>query len=74
MIEPVTARLRLRRWRESDREPFAALNADPEVMEHFAAPLSRAESDALAGSIAAVMERLYRLRAADWRSSGDGRR
>jgi RimJ/RimL family protein N-acetyltransferase len=39
-------RLLLRRWRESDREPFAALNADPEVMEHFPRPLTREESDA----------------------------
>jgi ribosomal-protein-alanine N-acetyltransferase len=42
-----TERLLLRRWRESDREPFAALNADPEVMEHFARKLTREESDAL---------------------------
>jgi ribosomal-protein-alanine N-acetyltransferase len=40
-------RLLLRRWREEDREPFAAMNADPVVMEHFPAPLGRAESDAL---------------------------
>ena len=40
-----TERLLLRRWRPDDREPFAALNADPVVMEHFVAPLSRAESD-----------------------------
>jgi ribosomal-protein-alanine N-acetyltransferase len=37
----------LRRWRESDREPFAALNADPEVMEHFPDPLTRRQSDEL---------------------------
>ncbi len=43
----LTARLRLRRWRDADREPFARINADPEVMRHFPAPLSRAESDAL---------------------------
>lgn len=40
-----TARLLLRRWREADREPFAALNADPQVMRYFPAPLDRAESD-----------------------------
>lgn len=40
-------RLTLRRWEDRDREPFAALNADPEVMQHFPAPLTRAESDAL---------------------------
>lgn len=42
-----TERLLLRRWRESDRAPFAALNADPRVMEHFPARLDRAESDAM---------------------------
>jgi len=30
-----TERLLLRRWRPSDREPFARINADPVVMEHF---------------------------------------
>jgi ribosomal-protein-alanine N-acetyltransferase len=40
-----TDRLLLRRWREADREPFAALNADPVVMEHFPSPLTRAASD-----------------------------
>lgn len=46
-----TARLWLRRWTPADREPFAAMNADPEVMRHFPAPLSRAESDAFADRI-----------------------
>lgn len=41
-----TPRLLLRAWRPEDREPFAALNADPEVMEHFPAPLTRKQSDA----------------------------
>jgi len=41
-----TPRLLLRRWRPDDLEPFAQLNADPEVMEFFPATLSRAESDA----------------------------
>jgi len=48
-----TARLLLREWSESDREPFADLNADPQVMEHFPAPMSRAESDALVDRITA---------------------
>jgi RimJ/RimL family protein N-acetyltransferase len=42
-----TGRLILRKWRESDRGPFARMNCDPEVMEHFPAVLSRQESDAL---------------------------
>ena len=40
-----TDRLLLRRWTATDREPFARMNADPEVMEHFPAVLSREESD-----------------------------
>ena len=46
-LEISTARLRLRRWRPADREPFAALNADPRVMEFMAARLTREESDRL---------------------------
>lgn len=45
-IEIETARLRLRGWRDADREPFAALNADPEVMAFFPAVQDRAASDA----------------------------
>ena len=44
-------RLLLRRWRDEDREPFAALNADPEVMEHYPSTLTRPESDAFVGRI-----------------------
>ncbi len=51
-----TRRLRLRPWRESDFAPFAALNGDPQVMEHFPAVKSRAESDAEAGRILAGLE------------------
>ena len=51
MIVAETGRLILRRWRPSDREPFARMNADPRVMEHFPAPLSRAESDQLVNRI-----------------------
>jgi RimJ/RimL family protein N-acetyltransferase len=47
VVEQHTERLLLRQWRDDDRAPFAALNADPEVMEHFPAPLTRDESDAL---------------------------
>ena len=46
-----TERLLLREWRDEDLGPFAALNADPAVMEHFPAPLTRADSDALVGRI-----------------------
>ncbi|HTV96253.1 MAG TPA: GNAT family N-acetyltransferase [Steroidobacteraceae bacterium] len=47
-IEFDTPRLSLRQWQAADREPFAALNADPIVMAHFPAPMTRQESDAMA--------------------------
>jgi ribosomal-protein-alanine N-acetyltransferase len=46
-----TDRLWLRRWRPTDLAPFAALNTDVRVMEHFPAVLSRKASDALAARI-----------------------
>lgn len=55
-VELRTGRLVLRPFRDSDLAPFAALNADPVVMEHFPALLSRAESDALAQRIGAHLE------------------
>lgn len=54
MNEPATLttrRLNLRNWRESDLPAFAALNADPRVMEFLPKVLAREESDALAGRI-----------------------
>ncbi len=42
-----TERLTLRRWRDEDREPFAALNSDPEVMRFFPSPLISEQSDRL---------------------------
>lgn len=45
-----TRRLVLRRWQDGDLEPFAALNADPEVMEHFPSRLDRSASDGLAAA------------------------
>lgn len=40
-----TRRLELRDWREADREPWAAMNADPAVRQYFPTVLDRAESD-----------------------------
>ncbi|HEX6899879.1 MAG TPA: GNAT family N-acetyltransferase [Thermoanaerobaculia bacterium] len=51
-----TDRLRLRRWLPSDREPFAAMNADPRVTRYLGGSLSREESDALAARIEAHFE------------------
>jgi len=55
LIEIDTERLRLRQWRHEDYEPFAALNADPRVMEFFPSVLTRAESDALADRCAGLI-------------------
>lgn len=52
-----TERLILRAWTDADLEPFAAMNADPAVMEHFPAALDRAGSDATAARIRAHFER-----------------
>jgi RimJ/RimL family protein N-acetyltransferase len=51
-----TDRLLLRRWRDEDRGPFAAINADPVVMEHFQRPMDRDESDAFVDRIEAHFE------------------
>lgn len=46
-----TPRLILRPWRDEDLVPFAAINADPAVMEFFPQTLDRRESEAAAGRI-----------------------
>ena len=46
-----TQRLILRRWQESDRQPFAEINADPRVMEFFPNTLTREQSDRLINKI-----------------------
>jgi RimJ/RimL family protein N-acetyltransferase len=46
-----TDRLLMRRWRDSDLAPFAALNGDPETMRFFPETLDRAASDALVDRI-----------------------
>ena len=66
-----TDRLILRRFRDSDREPFARLNGDPEVMSQFPRPLTRDESDALVDRIVARFdERGYGLWAVERREDG----
>ena len=52
-----TPHLLLRSWRDEDLAPFAALNADPRVMEHFPGTLDRGASDALAAKIREELER-----------------
>jgi ribosomal-protein-alanine N-acetyltransferase len=65
----VTELLVLRPWRDEDLPAFAALNADPRVMEHFPSVLTRLESDAVAGRIRAhIAERGFGLWAVELRS------
>lgn len=45
MTELRTPRLLLRPWKDADFEPFAAMNADPRVMEHYPSVLTREQSD-----------------------------
>lgn len=40
-------RLGFRRWKESDRNPFAAMTADPEVMRYFPKLVEKDEADRL---------------------------
>jgi RimJ/RimL family protein N-acetyltransferase len=66
-----TERLLLRRWRSSDVGAFAALNADPAVMEYFPAPLSATESVAMIERIERCFEdRGYGLWAVELRTEG----
>ncbi|HYO17611.1 MAG TPA: GNAT family N-acetyltransferase [Dermatophilaceae bacterium] len=48
-----TPRLRMRRAVAADHEAFTAMNADPQVMRFFPAPLGQPGSDALADRIEA---------------------
>jgi RimJ/RimL family protein N-acetyltransferase len=52
-----TERLIMRRWRDSDRAPFAALNGDAETMQFFPSTMDRAASDGFVDRIEARFER-----------------
>lgn len=56
MIPLVTERLVLRAWREEDKPPFATINADPVVMEHFPGPLNREQSDEFVDRLSATLQ------------------
>ena len=56
LLEFQTERLRLRQWRDSDLEPFAALNANPKVMEFFPEPLSGHASNEMAETIRSLIK------------------
>ncbi|GAA4748793.1 GNAT family N-acetyltransferase [Amnibacterium soli] len=71
MTEFCTPRLVLRHWREEDRDPWAELGADPEVMQHFPKTLTREESDAFVDwAGAALEERGWGLWAVEERETG----
>ncbi|WP_329125509.1 GNAT family N-acetyltransferase [Streptomyces sp. NBC_01353] len=72
MPELRTDRLLLRRWQESDLEPWAAMNADPEVREHLGALLTREQSDAVVADMqAAFDERGFGWWALEARGTGE---
>ncbi len=48
----------MRAWRPTDRDAFAALNADPEVMRYFPGVQTRNESDSFADRIETRMAEL----------------
>jgi ribosomal-protein-alanine N-acetyltransferase len=71
ITELTTERLLLRGWRDADREPFAAICADAEVMRYFPGILSRAETDASVDRFQArFTERGYGLWAVEVRATG----
>lgn len=53
-----TTRLRLRSWRTTDADAFAALNSDAEVMADEGGPIDRATSDAKLDRYMAAFARL----------------
>jgi RimJ/RimL family protein N-acetyltransferase len=65
-----TERLLLREWRDADRDDWAAMNADPEVMAYFPATLDRAQADSAFDRLSAgVGERGWGL----WAVEHDGK-
>lgn len=65
-------RLLLRPWCPEYLPLFAAMNADPEVMAHFPAPLSAEQSDALANRLRQELEqRGWGMWALELRATGE---
>ena len=70
--EVSTERLLLRGWRESDKLPYAMLNADSEVMQHFPSALTHEQSDQMVDRIIASWETNgYGLWAAERTDTGE---
>jgi ribosomal-protein-alanine N-acetyltransferase len=66
-----TERLLLREWRESDKASYAALNADPLVMEHFPSTMTPQQSDQMVDRMCAAFEtRGYGLWATEVKETG----
>src|SRR5690348_11081413 len=59
-----TSRTRLRCWEQADREAFAAMHADPEVMDDYGGPIDRRTSDANLDHYAMVYSAPIRYRLA----------
>ena len=56
MTELRGPRVALRAWRADDLDAFAALNADPRVMEHFPKMFTRDESEAMMARMQAMID------------------
>jgi ribosomal-protein-alanine N-acetyltransferase len=70
-MEYHTERLILRCWKASDREPFAALNANPEVMRYFPSTRTREESDKMVNAVEQIIaEKGWGLWAVEEKRSG----
>lgn len=67
-----TKRLLLREWRDSDRQPYAELNADPEVMRHFPSTLTpQQSSEMIDRMMAAWADRGFGLWAVERRDTAE---
>lgn len=55
-VSLATDRLVLRSWRDTDREPFAKMNANPVVMECYPSTMTRDQSDAMVDRMQAGLE------------------
>jgi RimJ/RimL family protein N-acetyltransferase len=72
VAELTTDRLLLRHWRDSDLDPWAAMNADPEVREFFPTVLTRDESAASMARFQTDLERRgYGWWAVEVRATGE---
>ena len=66
-----TPRLVLRQWRQSDLAPFAAMNADADVMRYYPATWTREQSNAFAERVIRLIdERGWGFWAVEERASG----